>query len=124
MNQTVTISTRVDKDVREEANKVITALGFDISTVMRALLVQIAKNKAVPLQTELSPYNNKFVKKVEKAEEEYRANKGKSFPLQKMLSEKYLEMTVLLEPYFTNEFIKDLKSLKRLTKVQLTKCMN
>jgi addiction module RelB/DinJ family antitoxin len=49
----VQLATRVDENIRDEANAVVSKLGLDLPTVMKILVTQIATFRRIPLRIDM-----------------------------------------------------------------------
>lgn len=52
MAKTVTIQTRIDQDLKDQANEVLTNIGLDLSTAMRLFMKQVVNKRTIPFKLE------------------------------------------------------------------------
>ena len=69
------INLRIDKGVKQEAQKLAEAMGIPLSTLINAYLKQLVRNREVHISAapKMSPYLEKIIAE---AEEDFRAGKN------------------------------------------------
>ena len=69
------INLRIDKGIKQEAQKLAEAMGIPLSTLINAYLKQLVRNREVHISaaSKMSPYLEKIIAE---AEEDFRAGKN------------------------------------------------
>jgi addiction module RelB/DinJ family antitoxin len=80
MNTSTVINVRIDKETKAKAQKVITNLGLDISSAIKAFLYKVVQTKSIPFVLEESGVMNdpKYIKQIKK-ETEWAIKYGKRY---------------------------------------------
>ena len=78
MNATTTIHIKTDVQTRNEAKKIAEAFGFSLTSLVNALMKQIARTKRLDLNLEETP-NQYMIDSLKKSEAEVKAGKAISF---------------------------------------------
>lgn len=75
MNYAVVV-TKVDPQVKEDAQKTAQALGLSLSVVIKAFLKQFIKTKSVTFSVEGEEPSEYLIKSIKQAEKDWKAGKG------------------------------------------------
>ncbi|MCD7739969.1 MAG: type II toxin-antitoxin system RelB/DinJ family antitoxin [Candidatus Gastranaerophilales bacterium] len=67
MNQT-NISIRIDKDLKQQFDKLCDELGFTMSTLLNVFIKKVVREQGIPFALSINDYNNEVRRAVENAE--------------------------------------------------------